>query len=150
MPLELFAQEIPQQVLADLTIAAQSACAGTRWDLKGSRYGAAVLTASSTIYPGKNWFSPSLVGSVHAEQSALIHAHVHDDPIVWAIAIASNDESVEPVPCGICRQLLFENARHSRVDIRIITVNDTHRCSYTISELYPNPWPARPPRSSEG
>lgn len=107
-------------------------------------YGAAVLTTNQAIYGGRNRFSPSHSLTMHAEQVALAHCFAHGDPLITAIAVASSDRSAEPLPCGMCRQLLFENARHSGCDIRVITRAGSHN----LSELYPFPWPDRPPLKS--
>jgi len=109
-----------------------------------SGYGAAVLTTGNAIYGGKNRFSPSHNLTLHAEQVALAHCFAHGDPLISAIAVSSTDRSIEPVPCGICLQLLFENARYSGCDIHIIT----KARSYNLTELYPFPWPNRPPVKS--
>jgi cytidine deaminase len=130
-----------------LCAAAEEACnTGARRDAIGSRYGAAVLSVSGRHYEGRNWFSPSLSLSIHAEHSAVVHAELHDDSEVRAIAIACSDDSHEPVPCGICRQVLFESARVSGLDIVVLTTTSSHQRRYNLSELYPNPWPNRPPR----
>lgn len=106
-----------------------------------ARYGAAVLTVNQAIYGGRNLFSPSHSLTMHAEQVALAHCFAHGDPLILAMAIASTDRSVEPLPCGMCRQLLFENARYSGYDLLIIT----RAGNYHLSELYPHPWPNRLP-----
>lgn len=110
--------------------------------VKIANYGAAVLTTKNEIYGGKNRFSPSHSLTLHAEQVALAHCFVHGDPLISAIALSSTDQSLEPIPCGICLQLLFENARYSGYDIHII--NKFGR--YNLSELYPLPWPNRAPQ----
>ncbi len=109
-----------------------------------AKYGAAVLTTKMAIYGGKNRFSPSHSLTLHAEQVALAHCFAHDDPLILAIAVASTDRSVEPLPCGMCLQLIFENARYSGFDVRIITSVG----SYHLTELYPFPWPDRAPMKS--
>lgn len=112
-----------------------------------ARYGAAVLTLKGNVFPGENWFSSSQSLSLHAEQVALAHAAIHREPLIQAIAIASNDLSTPPLPCGLCRQLLYENARHSKLDIVVMSVPWRGRVKrYSLSSLYPLPWPERKPR----
>jgi cytidine deaminase len=114
-------------------------------ELRGARYGACVLSTRGKIYRGGNMFSSTQSLSVHAEQAALIHAASHGDPLVRAIAIASDDPTTEPFPCGSCRQIIFENARHSKLDILVLCYQPRRgRPSvHKISELYPLPWPGR-------
>ncbi|WP_338602335.1 cytidine deaminase family protein [Desulfoferula mesophila] len=115
---------------------------GFSFGVEIATYGAAVLTTNQAIYGGVNRFSPSHSLTLHAEQVALAHCFAHADPLILAMAITSVDQSAQPVPCGICRQLLFENARFSGYDIAVITKSQT----YYLSELYPHPWPDRPPK----
>ena len=147
MALTLVPASIPEEALRRLRDLAVETCGSqTSQRAFGATYGAAVLTASGATYCGRNCFSSSLSGSVHAEQAALIHAYAHDDMEVWAIAIASGDDSCEPVPCSLCRQLLFENGRHTGIDIFVQTVSGASFASYPLSVLYPRPWPECPPR----
>lgn len=117
---------------------------GFSFGIEIANYGAAVLTTNQDVYGGRNRFSPSHSLTLHAEQVALAHCFAHADPLILAIAITSTDKTVEPWPCGICRQLLFENARFSGYDILVITKTKTR----PLSELYPHPWPDRPPKKA--
>jgi cytidine deaminase len=112
----------------------------------GERYAACVFTDKNCFYEGKNIFSPTLNLSLHAEQTAIMHAELHNDSRIIGLALVSSDERHSPIPCGICRQLLFENARFSKYDIQIVTEFSERRHFHKISELYPNPWPNREPK----
>lgn len=117
--------------------------------LNGARYAAAVITTNDEFFQGINYFSSTHSLSLHAEHVALAHAGLHGDPLVRAIAISSDDSSTIPFPCGLCRQLLWENARHSRIDMIVLLSNsDSDLHEYRLSQLYPLPWPARPPRGT--
>lgn len=119
-----------------------------RTTIIGRNYGACVYTVNNRFFKGLNLFSPSHSLTLHAEQVALVNAALHGDPLIQAMAIASDDPTVVPVPCGICRQALFENARFSKVDIQLICIQETNTTRFSLTELYPKPWPDREPQNS--
>ncbi len=120
---------------------------GHRTTIAGIRYGACAYSSKGRYYVGFNIFSSTQSLTLHAEQVALVNAAIHKDPLIQAIAISSEDELLIPVPCGICRQALFENARFSKVDILIICIAKKEIKSFYLTELYPNQWPDREPKS---
>ena len=114
----------------------------------GAKYGAAVLSINNEIYYGFNIFSSTHSLSLHAEQCAIVNAKINNDYLIKAIAISSDDASTLPLPCGICRQLLYENSRYSKIDILVIICNTSHvKKTYYLSELLPFPWPSRKPKN---
>ncbi|MBU0960016.1 MAG: hypothetical protein KKD01_05465 [Proteobacteria bacterium] len=140
---------IDEKILSELIDTAQKAVSATgRTTTLGGNYGACVYTMHGLFFKGINLFSPTHSLTLHAEQVALVNAAVHGDPLIQAIAIASDDLSILPIPCGICRQALFENARFSKVDIQLICLRGTDAKSFRLTELYPEPWPDREPQSS--
>lgn len=94
---------------------------------------------------------------LHAEQTALAHAAVHGEPNIVAIAVVGRGEAVLPVstievkegkgfayPCGICRQLIWENALRSGHKVEVIMANlDGKYIVKGIESLVPNPWPGK-------
>ncbi len=141
--------DLKKDIVDELIAVAQEAVAAPgRTTSLGRNYGASVYTLPGHIFKGLNLFSPTHSLTLHAEQAALVNAAVHGEPLIQAMAIASDDPTVRPIPCGICRQALFENARFSKVDIQLICVQGTEVKLFRLTELYPEPWPDREPQIS--
>lgn len=115
-------------LVAAARAARSNACA--RW----SRFhvGAALLTSDGRIYTGVNVECSSYGGTICAERTALVKALSEGERDFVAIAVATS--SAEPVmPCGLCRQLLFDYAR----EIRVIAVGERDVVRATLRELLP-------------
>jgi cytidine deaminase len=112
---------------------------------RNHRYGSAVLTTEGNIYSSANYLSRTYSLSVHAEQGALIHAASHGEPLITAIAIISTEDPSGNNychPCGLCRQLIFENSKLSGKNIEILMVNQKGNFKREdIDILMPLPWP---------
>lgn len=110
---------------------------------KGPRYGAAVLTTEGKIYSAGQYRAESRQISLHAEQAALVHAAAHGESAVIAMAIVS-DEALDEFtnPCGICKQMLYENALRSgeKVDVILATMSGKTEV-LPLSDLIVFPWP---------
>jgi cytidine deaminase len=109
------------------------------------RFGAAVLTSSGAVYAASAFWSDTLTLAIHAEHAALVHAAIHGDRNVEAIACVSTEDpegNEHCHPCGLCRQVIYENGRESRRDITVYMANlrGAH-IAKTISELMAYPWP---------
>ena len=140
---------LSEDIMNQLTDTAQKAVSAMgRTTALGRNYGACVYTVHGHFFKGINLFSPTHSLTLHAEQVALVNAAVHGDPLIQAMAIASDDRTILPIPCGICRQALFENARFSKVDIQLICVQGAGAKLFRLTELYPEPWPDREPQIS--
>ncbi|VBB38979.1 hypothetical protein TRIP_E160203 [uncultured Spirochaetota bacterium] len=111
-----------------------------------STYSAVVYTSTKKMYIGFNTFSSTHTLSFHAEQAAIINALLNFDSDIHAIAICSDSDSTPPYPCGICLQLLYENARQSKHDIIIYYKYCNIWNKTLLTKLYPHPWPNRTPR----
>jgi cytidine deaminase len=111
------------------------------------KYGSCVYTSKRKYYHGFNIISATHTLTLHAEQVALVNATLNLDTKIKAIAVASDDNELDPVPCGICLQLLYENARFSKIDIKIISIRKEQYRIYHLSELYPVHWPDREPNT---
>lgn len=87
----------------------------------GFRVGAAARLKSGRIMKASN--QESIVGPVGvcAERNLLYHhqSNHFDDPI-QAIAIASDPDSHECYPCGMCRQVLADSENRQKSPIRVI------------------------------
>lgn len=71
--------------------------------------GAAVLTASGTVYPGCNIENAAYPATVCAERVALWSAYAAGEREIVAIAVVTATEGPAS-PCGTCRQVIAELA----------------------------------------
>jgi cytidine deaminase len=101
--------------------------------LTNFRVGAVVRGTSGKLYLGANLEFPgqSLNQTVHAEQAALSHAFMNDEPGIEAIAVSAP-------PCGHCRQFLYEFA-----DGRDIEILLPGHPAMKLSALLPHPFGPR-------
>ncbi|MEK6760550.1 MAG: cytidine deaminase [Nanoarchaeota archaeon] len=106
--------------------------------------GAALLSKHGTVITGANVENASYGLTLCAERSALARANVKDVRALETIAISTRGETFdvkEPtMPCGACRQWIYEFAQISDRDIEIISAS-TNREKIVIakiSELLPN------------
>ena len=71
--------------------------------------GAAVLTASGTVYPGCNIENAAYPATVCAERVALWSAYAAGEREIVAVAVVTATEGPAS-PCGTCRQVIAELA----------------------------------------
>ena len=108
--------------------------------------GAAVRTKSNKIYTGTFLENVSTGLTICAEPAAIMNANTQADFNIITIAVvggAAIDEDGSPVtPCGRCRQIIFEAARVSDVDIIVYSsnMNLSQVLITKISELLPFPF----------
>ena len=96
------------------------------------KVGAALLTVTGEVFTGVNVENSSYGGTICAERTACVKAVSEGFHDFSAIAIASSGG--EALPCGICRQFLFE----FNDDLRVITGDDAdHLHVHTLNELLP-------------
>jgi len=111
------------------------------------RFGAAALALSGEIYVASAFWSDTLSLAIHAEHAALIHAAMHGDLVVQAVACVSTEDPEGREychPCGLCLQVIYENSRESRRDVSIFMANlKGDWIEKKISELVLFPWPPR-------
>lgn len=88
--------------------------------------GAALVTASGTIFQGSNLENASYGLSICAEAAALVAANNAADRAVTAIAVTGHsagsrrDPAAIVTPCGRCRQMIAEFAALSDTDVRVL------------------------------
>ncbi len=70
------------------------------------KVGAALLTESGKVYTGVNVENSSYGGTICAERTAYVKAISEGERDFRAIAIAASVG--EALPCGICRQFMYE------------------------------------------
>lgn len=68
--------------------------------------GAALLAGSGKVYTGVNVENASYGGTICAERTAFVKAVSEGERSFTAIAIAASEG--EALPCGICRQFMYE------------------------------------------
>lgn len=96
------------------------------------KVGAALLTKEGKIYTGVNVENSSYGATICAERTAFVKAISEGEREFTAIAVSAGSE--EAVPCGICRQFIYEFAP----EILIITGTDKNSINIrTLEELLP-------------
>lgn len=109
------------------------------------RFGAAVLSKQGNIYSSGNYWSDTAFLVLHAEQAALAHAASHGERDILAIAcVSTEDEKKEKFchPCGVCKQLIYESSRDSKIDVEVVMANlKGEYIAKKISEIISYPWP---------
>lgn len=99
----------------------------------GFKVGAALLTEDGSIYTGVNIENSSFGATICAERTAFVKAISEGHRKFRAIAVTAGSEQ-ESLPCGICRQFMYEFAPQ----IEIITGTDIDKLNMrTLEELMP-------------
>lgn len=100
------------------------------------RVGASVLAASGKIYSSGNVENCCYALTICAERGALYHAIAAGEHRFKALAVSNgSDEFI--VPCGVCRQVIWELAG----DIPVIMFNRRSKTrTVQLSLLYPAPY----------
>lgn len=108
-------------------------------------YAAAVLTDIGEIYSASNYHSDTHSLTLHAEQSALVHAAAHGRDKIVAIAVTSKEQLEKgefTPPCHMCKQILWENRLRSGLPMEIILANSHGETKeVNLDALMPLPWP---------
>lgn len=100
--------------------------------------GAALLTKNNKIITGAN--VNGSVSGICAERAAIFRANTMGERHFKALAVISNFEKDKPiVPCGFCRQIIYDFFQISGIDLEIImSSTDKEKISIAkISELLP-------------
>jgi cytidine deaminase len=92
------------------------------------RVGAALLTAEGKIYTGVNVENSSYGATICAERTAFVKAISEGEREFVALAISAGE--TEALPCGICRQFIYEFAP----EIAIITGTDNENINIRVLE----------------
>lgn len=92
------------------------------------RVGAALLTAEGKIYTGVNVENSSYGATICAERTAFVKAISEGEREFVALAISAGE--TEALPCGICRQFIYEFAP----EIAIITGTDNENINIRLLE----------------
>lgn len=96
--------------------------------------GACILASSGKIYVGCNVENASYGLAICAERNAIFNAVASGEKSIKAIAIYSPNMQ-DCMPCGACRQVIFEFQEKDEIDI--ITQTKNGNKVYKLSELLP-------------
>jgi cytidine deaminase len=105
--------------------------------------GSAVLTIDGTVYLGTFAENSSQGGTICAERAAILAANTNKARAYKAIAVIGAGETFDchdPVmPCGMCRQFIYDFSQIAKYDTEIICSNTKKDRVYltTINELLP-------------
>jgi len=105
--------------------------------ISGIHVGAIAVGQSGQLYLGANleFQGVPLNASLHAEQSAVLNAWMHDETEIVALHVSES-------PCGHCRQFLRELSNPDTLSIHC----GGH--SYTLDDLLPHAFGTRPKRGA--
>lgn len=99
----------------------------------GFKVGAALLTDDGSIYTGVNIENSSYGATICAERTAFVKAISEGHRGFKALAVTAGADQ-EALPCGICRQFMFEFAPQ----LVVITGTDSDKLNVrTLEELLP-------------
>ncbi|MFN2510091.1 MAG: cytidine deaminase [Pyrinomonadaceae bacterium] len=101
--------------------------------------GAAVRTENGKVYTGCNVESASYGLTVCAERVAIWKALSEGERQFTELAVVADTESLTP-PCGTCRQIIWEFAKHATV---VLANLRGQRETVSIKELLPRAFDAR-------
>jgi cytidine deaminase len=101
----------------------------------GYKVGAALLTKTGKIFAGCNIENSSFGATACAERVAFYKAISEGEKNFHLLAVVASGRK-KPVPCGICRQILWELAG----DIEIVLEHGAKIERIRLSDLYPDPF----------
>jgi cytidine deaminase len=105
--------------------------------------GAALRAGNGEIVTGSNFENASYSATICAERSAIVRAAAMGHTVFGRIAVIGRGAKAPTTevisPCGVCRQMLFESAQISRMNIEVIMSSSEMKKIVigTISELLP-------------
>lgn len=95
--------------------------------------GAALLTKGGKVYTGVNVENSSYGATICAERTAFVKAISEGEREFTAIVVSAGKQQ-EALPCGICRQFMYEFAP----ELAVITGTDREQLNVrTLEELLP-------------
>jgi cytidine deaminase len=128
---KLSRHEIPDDTARQMLTRAQAAKANT-YPTAGKGYAVSALTDKGNIYEGVSYISDTLTLTMHCEMTALANAAIHGEKNIIAITGPN---------CHMCKQLIWESALHSGIDVQIIMEEGGEIKRVPISSLMQYPWP---------
>jgi cytidine deaminase len=101
--------------------------------------GAALQTKAGKVYTGSNIESASYGLTVCAERVAIWKALSEGEREFTDLVVVADTESLTP-PCGTCRQIIWEFAKHARI---VLANLRGQREEVSIEDLLPRAFDAR-------
>jgi cytidine deaminase len=123
--------EVSDDVALEMLTRANDAKVNT-YPTAGKGYAVTVLTAKGNIYEGVSYKSDTLTLTMHCEMTALANAAIHGERDVIAITGPN---------CHMCKQLIWESALNSGINVQIIIEEKGVIKRVPISTLMAYPWP---------
>jgi cytidine deaminase len=127
----LITHEITDDTARTMLQRAEAAKVNT-YPVPNKGYAVTVLTARGNIYEGVSYKSDTMTLTMHCEMTALANAAIHGEREIIAITGPN---------CHMCKQLIWESALNSGIDIQIIVEDESEIKRVPISNLMPYPWP---------
>lgn len=121
--------------LIDLAIEAKkNALSPTKY-----KVGVALKTKSGKIYTGCNLGSANGLFNICAERVAIFKMLSEGEKEIEKIIIVGglNDELINTVPCGICRQLIFDLGKDIEIICAYMENGEIKQDKYFIKDLLP-------------
>ncbi|MFH1864690.1 MAG: cytidine deaminase [Candidatus Eisenbacteria bacterium] len=103
----------------------------------GFRVGAALLAQDGRVFTGVNVENASIGLSVCAERNAIGRAVAEGATGFAKLAIVTDATDEPTMPCGVCRQVIWEFAHDLPI---IVESGPGTRVHTTIEELFPRPF----------
>jgi cytidine deaminase len=103
----------------------------------GFRVGAALLTGDGRVFTGVNVENASIGLSVCAERNAVAAAVAAGALDFRMLAIVTDATDEPTMPCGVCRQVIWEFSHDLRV---LVESGPGQHVETSISELFPRPF----------
>lgn len=125
-----------EEIISELVNLAREASKNAYAPYSSFHVGVALKTTNGNIFTGCNVeFSDYL--ALHAEVNAIGSAVTEGDTDIEAIVVYSYS-SPPALPCGSCRQKIYEFSRLNEREIKVLAINDKNeRIEKKISELLP-------------
>jgi cytidine deaminase len=123
--------EVSDEAARQMLERAEAARANT-YPTPGKGYVVSVLTDKGNIYEGVSYNSDTLTLTMHCEMTALAHAAIHGDHNIVAITGPN---------CHMCKQLIWESALRSGIDVQVVMEEAGEIRRVPISTLMLYPWP---------
>jgi len=128
--IELKQVPVDETVAREMLLRADAAKANTYPESGG--YAVCVLSDQGNVYEGISYKSATLTLTMHSEATALANAAIHGEKNIIAITGPN---------CHICKQLIWESALQSGIDVQVIIPDGDTVTFVPISEMMPYPWP---------
>ena len=123
--------EIPEITARQMIARAEAAKVNT-YPIANNGYAVTVLTTKGNIYEGVSYKSDTMTLTMHCEMTALANAAIHGEKEIVAITGPN---------CHMCKQLIWESALNSGIDIQIVMEEEGQIKLVPISSLMQYPWP---------